>query len=176
MGPGVAQRFDGTIDHRAPPMFDAERTVAGDLTELARRHLVLSRSIENGGKRRRLDRYHRASAAFVEQGEISRCVAVDFDVCAEMRAAGRSRRRTGLKTGHYRGEAAFGERDGEAAVGDVVGGLDGAFGSESDETVDQKFFCGEVYGGWFAGDDAGGRFGVFGGGEFSGESGKLVAL
>src|SRR6266849_2933089 len=128
VGPGVAQNLNGTIDHRMPLKFDAEGMAAGDLADLVRRHLVLSRSIENGGKRRRLDRNHRAGAAFVEEGEFGRCVAVDFDVCAERRAAGRGRRRTGLKTGHYSGEAGLGEGDREAAVGDVVGGLDGALG------------------------------------------------
>jgi hypothetical protein len=50
MGPGVVERFNGTFDHRAPLMFDAESIAAGDLAELVRRHVVLSRSCENGGK------------------------------------------------------------------------------------------------------------------------------
>ena len=50
MGPGAAECFKGTIDHLAPLMLDAESIAAGDLADLARRHLVLSRSIENGGK------------------------------------------------------------------------------------------------------------------------------
>src|SRR6266852_2915215 len=101
MAPGVAECFNETIDHRAPLMFDAEGIAAGDLADLVRRHLVLSRSIENGGKRRRLDRYQCASAAFVEEGEFGGCVAVDFEDCAERRAAGRGRRGTSLKTSHY---------------------------------------------------------------------------
>ncbi len=144
VGPGVAQNLNGTIDHRMPLKFDAEGMAAGDLADLVRRHLVLSRSIENGGKRRRLDRNHRAGAAFVEEGEFGRCVAVDFDDCAKRRAAGRGRRGTSLKTSHYRSETGFGEADREAAVGDVVRRLEDAFGSESDETVDQKFFGGET--------------------------------
>src|SRR5213082_1477523 len=38
-----------------------------------------------------------------------------------------------------RGEAGFGEGDREAAVGNVVGGFDDAFGSESNEAVDGAF-------------------------------------
>src|SRR2546422_426129 len=72
---------------------------------------------------------------------------------------GRSRRRR---------EAGFGEGDGEAAVADVVGGLDGAFGGKGDEAILETFFGGEVDGGRFAGDDAGDHFGVFGGGKFAG--------
>src|SRR5713226_771567 len=67
-----------------------------------------------------------------------------------------------------RGEAGFREGDGEAAVGNVVGGLDGAFGGERDEAIDQALFGEEIDGGRFTSDDAGDRFGVFGGGEFAG--------
>src|SRR5712692_1886317 len=147
MGPGVAEWFNRTVDHCAPLMFDAERTVAGDLADLVRRHFVLSRSCENGGKRRRLDRYHRASAAFVEEGVFGGDAIIESDNRAE-NGRGKPRPYRG------RGETGFGKGDSEAAVGDVVGGLDGAFGSESDETVDQKFFGGEIDGGWFASNDA----------------------
>jgi len=34
-----------------------------------------------------------------------------------------------------RSEAGFGESDGQAAVGDVVGGLDGTFSGENDEEI-----------------------------------------
>src|SRR5438309_3437824 len=79
----------------------------------------------------------------------------------------RSRKRTGLKTGHYRGEAGFGEGDGEAAVGNIVGGLHGAFGGESDEAFLETLLGGEVDGGWFTGDDAGDGLCIFGGGKFA---------
>src|SRR2546430_14623433 len=66
------------------------------------------------------------------------------------------------------GKAGFGEGDGEAAVGKVVGGIDEAFRCESDETVDEALFGGQVDGWWFAGDDGGDGFRVFRGGEFAG--------
>jgi hypothetical protein len=116
MGPGVAESFDGTVDHRAPPIFDAEGIAADDLTDLLRRHLVLSRSIENAGKVRGLDGHCRASAAFAEQGRLGRAIFFEFCVCAQP----------------LRGEAGLGECNGEAAVGNVVGGLDGLFGGECD--------------------------------------------
>ena len=67
------------------------------------------------------------------------------------------------------GEAGFGEGDGEAAVGNVVGGLDSALGGESDETINEAFFASEVDGGRFAGDNASGCLCIFGGGEFAGQ-------
>src|SRR5258708_18356672 len=65
------------------------------------------------------------------------------------------------------GETGFGEGDGEAAVADVVRGLQSAFGGECEETVNQAFFGDEVNGGWVAGDDARDRLRVFGGREFA---------
>ena len=66
------------------------------------------------------------------------------------------------------GETGFGERDGEAAVGNVVGGFDGAVGGESNEAIDEALFGGEIDGGRLAGNDAADRFRVFGGGELAG--------
>ena len=74
---------------------------------------------------------------------------------------GCAERRADLKIGHYRSEAGFGERDGEAAVGNIVGGLDGAFRCERDETIDEAPFGGEVDGRGFASNDGGDGFGVF---------------
>src|SRR6266704_596852 len=68
-----------------------------------------------------------------------------------------------------RSETGLGEGDGEAAVGDIVGGLHGALGGERDETILKTLFGGEVDGRRFAGEDGGDRFGVFGGGEFARE-------
>jgi hypothetical protein len=143
-------------------MFDAEDIATGDLADFARRHIVLSRNCENSGKFCGIDGYDGASAAFVEEGVFgAREIVNDMNSRTE-------RRSTGLKTGHYRGEAGFSEGDGEAAVGNVVSGWHGAFGGESDEAIDEAFFGGEVDGGRFAGDDGGDGFGVFGGVEFAG--------
>src|SRR2546430_14026962 len=67
-----------------------------------------------------------------------------------------------------RGETGFGEGDREAAVGNVVGGFDDAFGSESNEAVDEALFGREVDCRRFTGNDGGDGFRVFGGGEFAG--------
>ena len=82
MGPGVAQRGDGTIDHRAPPILDAESIAADDVADLVRRHLVLSRSIENAGKVRGGHGYDRAGAALAEEGRLGRTSFFKFCVCA----------------------------------------------------------------------------------------------
>src|SRR5438552_5731746 len=79
----------------------------------------------------------------------------------------RSRKRTGLKTGHYRAETRFGEGDGEAAVGNIVGGLHGAFGGESDEAIREKLLGGELDDRRFARNDAGDGLCIFGGGKFA---------
>ena len=67
-------------------MFDAEGIVAGDLADVLRRHTILSRSIANAGKRRGLDRYDRAGAAFGECGGLGRAGFFQFDVCAKRSA------------------------------------------------------------------------------------------
>jgi hypothetical protein len=124
MGPGVAERFDGPVDHRAPLTLDAEGSAAGDLAELACRQVVLSRSIENGGKFWGSDGYDRAGAAFIEEGVFGMIeVVVKMDGCAK---SGRGKPRP--YAGRERRETGFGEGDGETAVGDVVGGLQRAFG------------------------------------------------
>src|SRR5437899_8421721 len=74
---------------------------------------------------------------------------------------------TGVWLASSGGEARFGEGDGEAAVGNIVGALHGAFGSERNEAVLKTLLGGQVDGGWFTGDDARDRFGIFGGGKFA---------
>src|SRR5205823_2201393 len=66
------------------------------------------------------------------------------------------------------GEAGFGEGDGQAAVGNVMGGLDDALSGEGDEAVDEALFVGEVDRGRFAGNNGGDGLAVFRGGEFPG--------
>ena len=120
MGPRVVQSRNGTVDHRAPLILDAESIAADDLTDLLRRHLVLSRSIENAGKHGGLDGYDPTSAAFAKEDRFGWAIFFEFCGCAQP----------------VRGEAGLGQGDGEAAVGNVVGGLDAAFGGERNETID----------------------------------------
>src|SRR5437899_5329095 len=122
MGPGVAQNLDGAVDYRAPPILDAERTFANDLAELARRHMVLSRNFENVGKSRGRDGNDGACAAFAEENGFGRQRRIlNGYKRAEM---GRSMRRPYKR--RLGGKTRFGEGNGEAAVGDVMRGLDGA--------------------------------------------------
>src|SRR2546430_3958199 len=46
----------------------------------------------------------------------------------------------------FRSEAGLREGDGQAAVGDIVCGLDGAYGAESHETNNQALLSGELDG------------------------------
>src|SRR2546427_3564538 len=112
MGPGVAKRFHGTVDHHAPLMFDAERTVAGDLAKLLRRHVVLSRSIENVGKFRWSDGDDGAGAAFVEKNGFGgeQTILKGYDRAEMGRSMLRAYRRRG-RCGRGR-ETGFGEGDG----------------------------------------------------------------
>jgi len=120
MGPGVVQRGDGTIDYRAPLILDAESIAADDLTDLVRRHLILSRSIENTGKLCGVDGYDRTGTAFAEEDRLDRTSFFEFCGCAQPVC----------------GEAGLGQGDGQPAVGNVVGGLEAAFGGECDEAID----------------------------------------
>src|SRR2546425_428864 len=83
------------LDDRAPLMFDAESIAAGDPADFARRHVTLSRNCENGGKAFGYDGNDGASAALGEEREFGSRVIVELDGRAQ-------RKRTGLKTGHYR--------------------------------------------------------------------------
>src|SRR4029077_11857381 len=84
MGPSVVQLGDGTVDHRAPLVFDAKSIAADDLANLVRRHSILSRSLQNGGKRSWRDGYDRAGAAFAEQRVFGCWGVFEFDVCAKL--------------------------------------------------------------------------------------------
>src|SRR6267142_1413331 len=83
VGPGVAQRRDSTVDHRAPLVLDAEGIAADNLADLVRRHLTLSRSIENAGKVRGGDGYDRTSAALAQEGGLGRAIFFEFCFCAQ---------------------------------------------------------------------------------------------
>src|SRR6267154_453400 len=171
MGPGVAQSLDGAVDHSAPLVLDAERTFADDFAELACRHMVLSRNFENPGKFCGRDGNDGACAAFAEENGFGgqRRILNGYDR-GEM---GRSMLRPGKR--RLGSKAGFGEGYGEAAVGNIVRGLDSAFRGESDEAILETLLGGELDDRKFAGDDAGDSFGVFGRGEFAGEYRRLVA-
>src|ERR1700681_113038 len=79
MGPSVAQRFDRALDDCAPLTFDAESRAAGDLADGFCRYTILSRTLENAGKRGCLDRDDGAGAALVEQGLLGGGFAVEVD-------------------------------------------------------------------------------------------------
>src|SRR5262249_40426422 len=73
-------------------------------------------------------------------------------------------------------KAGFGNGDREAAIGNVVGGDHDSMRCESDETIDQAPFGGEVDSGRFACHGGADGFCVLGGGEFAGEQRFLAAL
>src|SRR5216117_3227660 len=137
MDPDVAQNLEGAVDHGAPFMFDAERTFAGDLAKLAGRHIVLSRTFENAGKFCGRDGNDGSCAVFTEENGFRGGGIFEADNCAE---SGRGKPRP------CRSKAGFGEGDGQAAVGTVVGGFDGAFGGERYEAVLKALLGGQVDG------------------------------
>src|SRR6266852_2407156 len=95
MGPGVVERFDETVDHHAPLMFDAEGIAAGDPADFARRHVILSRNCENSGKVCARNRDNGAGAAFAEEGMFGGHRVGDIYGCAE---EGKSRSLTPRRT------------------------------------------------------------------------------
>ena len=84
MGPGVVQLGDGTLDHRAPLIFDAESIAADDLANLLRRHSTLSRSIENTGKRSCSYGYNGARATFAKEQIFGGRRFFESDICAKL--------------------------------------------------------------------------------------------
>src|ERR1700722_18524176 len=108
MGPDVAQRFEWAVDRCAPLILDAKCLVTGNLADLLRGHAILSRTLQNAGKQRRLDRDDSASAALVEECVFrGRFGSFQHDTCAKPASR----------------EATFRQRDCYAAVTDVVRGL-----------------------------------------------------
>ena len=105
-------------------MFDAERTVAGDLAKLVRRYSGLSRTFEKVGKSTWLDGDDGAGALFAEES-----IFVRSKIVVEIDGGAKSGRGVPCPYGgRCGGEAGFGEGDREAAVADVVRGLHEAFG------------------------------------------------
>src|ERR1700757_948070 len=108
-------------------MFDAESLIAGDLADFARRHAVLSRNCEKGGKIFGRERNDGAGASFTKESVFRRCIIIQTHIRTE---SGRGKPRPYRRgKGRARGETGFGDGDGEAAIGKVVGGFKDAFGS-----------------------------------------------
>src|SRR5712664_3953892 len=154
MGPGIVQLGDGTVDHRAPFIFDAENIAADDLSNLVRRYSTLSRSLENGGKRSWRGRYYGARAAFAEHRVFGwRGFRRQIDLSAELRRSrlGRSR------------EARFGQRYSNAAVAHIVRRAHRPIGRKRDQAFLQALFRRQIDGWRFACDNAADRLGIFAG-------------
>src|SRR5258707_1075338 len=156
MGPGVVQLGYGTLDHRAPLIFDAESIAADDLANRARRHSILSRNLENMSKQCSFDRYNSAGAAFAEERVFRwRGLLWQFDRGAELR-------RYVLQSCRAAG---FGQSNGDAAVAQVVRRAHRADYRQRYEAFLQALFRRQVDSGRLAGDEAGNRLGIFAGGE-----------
>ena len=69
MGPDIAQRVDGIIDHHAPLILDAEGTIGDDFSDLVGLHTILSRSFESASKHVRRNGNYGARTAFAKEGE-----------------------------------------------------------------------------------------------------------
>ena len=83
MGPDVVHLGDGSLDHRAPLIFDAESIATDDLANLVRRHSILSRSLENAGKRSCSDGDNGARATFAKEHIFGGRPFFEFDICAK---------------------------------------------------------------------------------------------
>src|SRR5713101_5005810 len=84
MGPDVVQLGDGSLDHRAPLIFDAESIAADDLSNLVRRHSTLSRSLQNVSKRSCSDGDKGARATFSKDHIFGGRPFFEFDICAKL--------------------------------------------------------------------------------------------
>src|SRR5213082_2052020 len=130
MGPDVAQRADGTLDHRAPLILDAESATLDDLSDLPRANTALSRNFEKRGKQSWFNGDDGPGAGFGEEDVFGWGGSLG-NICDHAKL-GRSLLRP------YRGgsEAAFGQGDCQAAVAQIVGGLRDGLGGERDQAVD----------------------------------------
>src|SRR5260221_7122245 len=79
---------------------------------------------------------------------------------------GTDRKRTGLKTGHYRSEAGLGESYSQSAVGNVVRRSDDAIVCQRDQTIDQALLGCKVNRWWSAGDNSADSLRIFARGKF----------
>jgi len=140
-------------------MLDAESIVSDSLADLLRPYPVLSRSCENSGKFCGRDGHDGTSAALSEENVFGSDVIYKRNVRAQeghsmpCSYGGRSGGRGGS-------EAGFSQRDGEATIADVMGGLQRAIGSQRDQAIDQAFLSAQINRRWFAGHDSRDRFGI----------------
>src|SRR5579862_5313035 len=124
--PSVTQLFDWAVDCRVPLVFDAESVVTGDLADLLRRHIILSRSLENPGNQTRFHRNDRARSAFTKKRKLRRSVASTV-VERNFR-----RQRRQLRPSASRRKARLRDRDCKSAVADIVCRLHAAFSRQRD--------------------------------------------
>src|ERR1700741_1300382 len=158
MGPGIVQLGDGTLDHRAPLIFDAENIATGDLSNLVRRYSALSRSLENGGKQSWCNGYDPARAAFAEQRIFGwRGFRWQIDLSAELRHSLLRPCR----------EAGFGQRNSNAAVAHVVRRPNRPIGRKRDQAFLQALLGRQTDGWRIAGDNASDRLRIFAGGKLA---------
>src|SRR5579864_4793057 len=126
MRPNVVHLGDRSVNHRAPLKFDAQRIATDDLTELLRRHSILSRSLEKRSKESWCDGHDGTSASFAKNGAFRRSVVIQADLGPER---GRARSCPGNA-----GETRFRNRDCQTTVANVVRRPSNGAASQRDET------------------------------------------
>src|SRR2546421_220095 len=138
MGPDVARRADGILDHRAPLILDAESATLDDLSDLPRSNTALSRSFEKRGKQSWFNRDDGPRAGFGEErifgGAGILCYIYDHAKLG----------RTLLCPCRGGREAAFREGDGKPPTAQIGRGLHTGLGGESNQAINEPFFGGEI--------------------------------
>src|SRR5450432_192481 len=152
MGPDLAERCYGLFNYGTSIVLDAENAVTGNVAHFGGGDAVLAREVEDAIELCRCDRDYRAGAAFTKKEGFGGSVALQGHPRTQFR----------------RCETGFGESDGQAAIAEVVGGLNGFRRGEGEQTLLQAFFGREIDGWRLAGDDACDGFGIFGRRKFAG--------
>ena len=165
MGPDIAaSAVHGASITGTSIIFDAKMPSLVHFADFVRaqHHIVLADGGCTASKFCRCDGNHRARAAFAEKRRHSSGIVGTPALSSAPRP--------------WRCEAGFGESDGQAAIADVVGGLNGfaSLASATRQSI-RRFSAARSIAGGCAGDDACDRLRIFRGRKFAGKFGRLGA-
>src|SRR5260370_34743625 len=112
MSHGLVYLPGGPLDPHAPFIFEAKSIAADDLSNLVCRHFILSRSLENPGKRSCGDGYKGARATFAKERIFGGRRFFEFDIRAKLGPS--------MLRPYKVGEARFRQRNGDASAANDV--------------------------------------------------------
>src|SRR5450755_689562 len=118
MGPDIAERFHGLFNYGTSIVLDAENAVTGNVADFGGGDAVFAREVEDAIELCWCDGNYHASAAFAEKVGFGGSVVFQGHPRAQLGSC----------------ETGFGERDGQAAIAEVVSGLNGLRRGQREQT------------------------------------------